>query len=74
MGFRRLRARLDQLQGNANHTMDLAQDLIADLKDGVGVTISIDEGAVLKLLSILSGKPGELPIKIKIDPTVDTKE
>lgn len=71
MGLRRLRARLDQLQGNANNTMGLAQDLIADLKDGVGVTISVDEKAVLKLLAILAGKPGELPIKITIDPSVD---
>lgn len=39
MGLRRLRGRLDQLQGNANDTMQIAQDLLADLKDGVGVRV-----------------------------------
>jgi hypothetical protein len=71
MGLRRLRGRLDQLQGEANHTMGLAQDLIADLQDGFGVTITVDDDAVKKLMKILLGFPGELPLRIKIDPKVD---
>ena len=72
MGLRRLRARLDQLQGNANDTMGLAQALIEDLKDGFGLTITLDDEAGAKLLhAVTSGKACELPIRIKIDPTVD---
>jgi hypothetical protein len=75
MALRRLRARLDQVQGNANHTMGLAQDLIADLQDGFGLTITLDDGAATKLFhAVTSGKACELPIRIKIDPTIDTKE
>jgi hypothetical protein len=51
--------------------MGLAQDLIADLQDGFGVTITVDDDAVKKLMKILLGFPGELPLRIKIDPTVD---
>ena len=71
MGLRRLRGRLDQLQGNANFTMAEAQALIADLQDGFGVTIEIDEGAAKTLMGILLGQAGTLPVKVKIDPTVD---
>ena len=71
MGLRRLRGRLDQLQGQANNTMGLVQDLVADLQDGFGVTVSVDAHAVKKLMEILLGEPGDLPLKIKIDPTVD---
>lgn len=39
MGLRRLRGRLDQLQSEGNHTMDVVQDLVADCKDGVGVKV-----------------------------------
>ena len=79
MGFRRLRGRLDQIQGNANFTMAQAQELIAlgkalvdDLQDGFGVTIHVDEGAVRQLLAIAAGKPGKLPLRVEVDPRVDT--
>lgn len=39
MGLRRLRARLDQVQGNANLTINDARDLVLDLQDGFGVKI-----------------------------------
>ena len=71
MGLRRLRGRLDQLQGNANFTMKMAQDLLEDLQDGFGVSVEIDEKAVQRLLGILSGKAGTLPLKIKISPEID---
>lgn len=72
MGLRRLRARLDQLQGNANDTMALAQDLIADLKDGFGITLHLEDGAAVKLLhAVTSGKGFDLPLTIRIDPSVD---
>ena len=73
MGLRRLRGRLDQMQGNANFTMAMAQDLIADLKDGFGVSIEIDAGAAQTLVGLLMGKAGTLPLKVKIDPEVDAK-
>ena len=74
MGLRRLRSRLDNLQGNANQTMALAQDLIADLKDGVGLTIHLEPHALKKLYAAFTNEEGaDLPITIKIDPAVDTK-
>jgi hypothetical protein len=70
--FRRLQARLDQVQGEANSTLNVAKDLLADLKDGFGVTVTIDEGAAQILLGIiLHGKAGKLPLKIVVDPQVD---
>jgi hypothetical protein len=71
MGFRRLRARLDQVQGEANYTLGMAQDLIADLQDGFGITITVDANAVKKIAMILAGTPGKLPLRIKIDPQID---
>jgi hypothetical protein len=78
MGLRRLRSRLDSLQGEANETMAMAQDLLADLKDGVGVTVVIDAEAARSIfMSLLKGEKMEgkitLPISLKIDPSVDTK-
>jgi hypothetical protein len=77
MGLRRLRGRLDSLQGQASATMAIAQDLLADVKDGVGVTIEFDLAKTAELLNqLMGGKlPGkfELPVTIKVDPTVDTK-
>ena len=61
MGLRRLRGRLDQVQGTANQTMAMAQDLIADLRDGVGVTISLDEGAAKTLAMMLLKGQGRRP-------------
>ena len=75
MGLRRLRGRLDQLQGEANQTMGLAQDLIADLQDGFGVRVSLDADAIKKLFAAFTSKEGcDLPFTIKVDPTIDTKE
>jgi hypothetical protein len=75
VGLRRLRARLDQVQGEANHTMGLAQDLIADLQDGFGVRVSLDADAVSKLFKAFTSQSGcDLPFTIKVDPTIDTKE
>jgi len=76
MGLRRLRGRLDQLQGNANFTLAEAQALIADLQDGFGLKIVVDAGKIRPLLNQLlvgnSEGPVELPLTIKIDPTIDT--
>ena len=73
MGFRRLRGRLDQLQGEANYTMQVAQDLIADMQDGFGVTIHLDEHAIKAMFKLLKGEAGDLPLTIKIDPSMDVK-
>ena len=71
MGLRRLRGRLDQLQGNANFTLAEAQALIDDLKDGFGVTIELDENAAQKLMDVFTGKGRKIPVTIKVDPTID---
>jgi len=72
MGLRRLRGRLDQVQGEANETMALAQALMADLADGFGVTVTVDAGAVKTLTDMfLAGKECKLPLRITIDPSVD---
>ena len=79
MGLRRLRARLDQLQSNANFTMAQAQELISiakaltdDLQDGVGVTINVDANAAKTLMGLVMGKAGTLPISVQVDPTIDS--
>lgn len=75
MGLRRLRGRLDQIQGEANETMAFAQALLADLADGVGVKIHVDANAVKTLMDMfLAGKECDLPFTVKVDPTVDTKD
>ena len=75
MGLRRLRGRLDQLQGAANLTLQDARDLLADLSDGFGISITVDAGAVKTLVDMfLAGQSVTLPIRISIDPTIDTKE
>ena len=71
--FRRLRNRLDHIEGDADHTMAIARDLLADFQDGFGVTVEIDEDATKKLIALLfKGQAGSLPLKIKIDPTIDS--
>lgn len=79
MGLRRLRGRLDQLQGNANFTMGQAQELmrmfdalLEDIADGVGVTFHVDKDAAKTLMGLMVGKPGKLPLSVQVDPTVDT--
>jgi hypothetical protein len=76
MGLRRLRARLDQLQGEANLTLDDARDLLADFQDGFGVTISVDAKelqTIIKQLLVgnMVGKI-KLPFEFHIDPTKDS--
>lgn len=75
MGLRRLRSRLDQLQGNANNTMGLVQDLVADLQDGFGVTLHMEPHALAKLYKAITNEEGaDLPLTIKVDPAVDTQK
>lgn len=70
--FRRLRARLDQVQGEANETMALAQALIADFQDGFGITIHVEPHVLAKLYQAIRNEEGaDLPITIKVDPAVD---
>jgi len=71
MGLRRLRNRLDQVQGEANETMAMAQDLLADFKDGFGITLELDENAAQALMDVFTGKGRKIPVTIKIDPSVD---
>jgi len=77
MGLGRLRGRLDQLQGEANLTLDDARDLLADFQDGFGLKLVVDAARLRPLLKELfmgsSVDQIELPIVLKIDPSVDTK-
>jgi len=57
MGLRRLRNRLDQLQGNANFTVQEARALLDDVGDGVGVKLVIDPVFLDKLREALKGSP-----------------
>ena len=78
MGLRRLRGRLDQVQGAANLTLQDARDLLADLADGFGVTVTIDATAAKILFqAVVSGTLHgkiDLPISLRIDPSSDTKQ
>jgi hypothetical protein len=50
----------------------MAQDLLADLQDGFGVSVTVDAHAAKTLVDmILAGKACTLPFHIKIDPTKD---
>jgi hypothetical protein len=71
MGLRRLRGRLDQLQGEANATMGMAQALLAELQDGFGVEIEVAPHAGKQLLELLKGKGGTLPVRIRVLPDED---
>lgn len=68
MGLRRLRGRLDQLQGNANATLGMAQALLDELRDGFAVEVEITPDASSRLLDVLRGKCGTLPIRLRIVP------
>ena len=78
MGLRRLRQRLDQVQGAANLTLQDARDLVEDLRDGFGVTLELDVDKAKEIfrMALVGGAAGKitLPLTVKIDPTVDTKE
>jgi hypothetical protein len=74
MGLRRLRSRLDSIQGAASLTLQDARDLLADLQDGFGITVHIDADAAKNLMNLfMAGKECKLPISIQIDPRVDAK-
>ena len=71
MGLRRLRNRLDQLQGSANFTMQEARALLDDVGDGVGVKLVIDPVFLDKLQEAFQGSP--LLKMIDPDGTIMTK-
>lgn len=67
MGFRRLRARLDDLQANANQTMSEAQQLlhlaqmfIEEITDGVDFVATMKDSK--------TGEITEFPIGIRMKP------
>lgn len=86
MAFRRLRGRLDHLEGDANQTMAAARALIADLRDGFRVRLKVRiTGPLVKFLwalgkALLTGKepdwakefPDGLPLEF--DAAVDVDE
>lgn len=71
MGLRRLRGRLDAVQGDAHNTLAALRDLFADLQDGVSIKlVNTSEGTIL---DFLSGKIKILPLKVIVDPSDDRK-
>jgi len=80
--FRRLRGRLNQLQGAANQTMSETRQLISlvdalvdDIQDGFAVNLVIPPGSVEAFVKdMIAGEGGKLPIQIQVDPTVDTAD
>ena len=76
MGLRRLRGRLDAVQGQADQTLHMAQDLIGDLQDGFGVVVEVDSSKLMDMFTKLLtgvGLPDKftLPISVKIEPDID---
>jgi hypothetical protein len=72
MGLRRLRNRLDQLQGRGNEVADAVQDLVADIQEGVEVKVVVNVALLRTLMTgFWQGKGPEtfeLPITLKIVP------
>jgi hypothetical protein len=71
MGMRRLRGRLDQLQGQAASTMDMAQALLEELRDGFAVEFELTPDAGVQLLHLLKGEGGKIPVKMRVVPEED---
>lgn len=74
-----IRARLDELQSRADWTLDQwkavaieALQFIADLQDGIGVRLAVDPNPYTSLSNILTGKGGDLPGTLIIDPSYST--
>lgn len=73
MGFRRLRARLDDLQANANETMSqaqlllrLAQIFVQEMTDGVDFVATTKDAE--------TGEIKEFPIGIRMKPKGEDKD
>lgn len=71
MGLRRLRGRLDQLQGDADATMGMAQALLEEFRDGFSVEFELTPEAGVALLHLLNGKGGKIPVKMRVVPEED---
>lgn len=71
MGLRRLRGRLDQMQGEANTTLGMAQALLAELQDGFAVEFELTPDAGVQLLHLLKGEGGKIPVKMRVVPDED---
>ena len=71
MGLKRLRGRLDQLQGHANGTLAGIDALVEELRDGFTIEVDIAPEAGKALIAILSGQGGKLPVRVRIVPEED---
>jgi len=80
--FKRLQARANRLLDRGEFTASQAQelvaackDLVADIQDGVGVSIEIDTDKLLPVMMdiITSKATGKvvLPLRLVVDPSVD---
>jgi hypothetical protein len=79
MGLRRLRGRLDQVQGEANLTLDDIRALVEDLHDGFGLSVEVDAAKLMDMLNkLMTGVsvPDKftIPLTLKVDPTIDNDD
>jgi len=61
----------DQRLDQSKMVLDLAQAFIEDFQDGFAMKFQLDEDAAKKFLALLTGKPGEIPVSIVVDPSWD---
>ena len=60
-------SKLDQAQ----LVLDLAKAFIDDFQDGFAVKFQLDDDAAKQFLALLTGKSGEIPVSITVDPSWD---
>lgn len=61
----------DQRLDQSKVILDLAQAFIEDFQDGFAMKFQLDDDAAKKFLALLTGKPGEIPVSIVVDPSWD---
>lgn len=62
---------LNSAEEKMDYLIKLVEELVADYQDGVRVGVTVDSEAIGKLIHIMQGNPGELPVSLTIDPTWD---
>ena len=51
------------------------RDLIADMADGFGIELQLDDNAARTLAGmVVSGRGGKLPMRVVIDPRIDAED
>lgn len=61
----------DQRLDQSKLLLDLVEAFVDDLQDGAEIKFQLDDNAARKFLLLLSGKAGDIPVSITIDPAWD---